>query len=230
MSQKNSNVAIIIPVYNESPVIGGVLKDVLKKFPVVVCVDDGSTDDSIQEINKTEAILVKHPINMGQGAALQTGVEMAVGINKIDYFVTFDADGQHRISDVEKMLKVMKKDPNLDIILGSRFLGDAQGITKVKKALLKVAVAFSNWTSGTDLTDTHNGLRVFSRKFAEALDLTSSDMSHASEIVEFVSQGKFNYTEVPVSIRYTDYSKSKGQSMINAVNIGFDTLIKKVLK
>lgn len=223
------NTAIIIPVYNEDAVIKGVVEDVLRTFDTVVCVNDGSKDKTADEISQTKAYLVNHPINMGQGAALQTGVDFAKELPGIKNFVMFDADGQHRVEDVVSMLGVLSTD-DYDIILGSRFMGSTVGMKKSKKVLLKLAVKFSNWTSGVKLTDTHNGLRVFNRHVAETMQITMPDMAHASEILEIISAQKYRYTEVPVTIEYSDYSKAKGQTMINAVNIGFDTLLRKITK
>jgi glycosyltransferase involved in cell wall biosynthesis len=125
---RSAEVAIIIPVYNEAEVIKGVVNNVLSHFEYVVCVDDGSLDDSVAEISQTKARLVKHPVNLGQGAALQTGIEFALLNKNIKYFVTYDADGQHDINDVSLMLTTIKK-TQVDIILGSRFLGKAENIT-----------------------------------------------------------------------------------------------------
>ena len=226
---KRGRVAFIIPVYNEAKVIRSVIKSVLKQYDTVICINDGSRDNSSEEIAKTKAILIEHPINMGQGAALQTGIEFARSLPGIDYFVTFDADGQHRLEDVAAMLKVIESG-QYDIVLGSRFLGGTVGMTRGKCLLLKAAIAFSNLTSGLRLTDTHNGLRVFNRYVAETMEITMPDMAHASEIIELIARHKYRYTEVPVVIEYTDYSRSKGQAMINAVNIGFDSLLRKVSK
>ena len=224
----NTNVAFIIPVYNEAKVIGGVLASILKQFKYVVCVNDGSKDDSSSEIAKTSAYLIEHPINMGQGAALQTGIEFARQL-PVEYFVTFDADGQHRIQDVKMMLKEIEKGKH-DIILGSRFLGKTIGMKTSKRVILKMAIQFSNVISGLKLTDTHNGLRLFNRAVAEGMQITLPDMAHASEILEIMSEKKYRYKELPVTIEYTDYSRAKGQSLINAVNIGFDMLLRKISK
>jgi glycosyltransferase involved in cell wall biosynthesis len=222
-------VAVIIPVYNEAEVVGKVAGLARKQFKYVVCVNDGSTDNSAREVDKAGAYLVEHPINMGQGAALQTGVEFARQFPEVDYFVTFDADGQHRIEDVVSMLQEIKTG-KYDIILGSRFLGQAIGMKASRHALLKLAIKFSNFASDMKLTDTHNGLRVFNRKVADELQITLPDMSHASEIVEIIAKKKYRYKEMPVTIEYTDYSRAKGQSIINAVNIGFDMLLRKISK
>lgn len=222
------NVAFIIPVYNEESVIKSVIESTLNLTKYIVCVNDGSRDNSEGEILKTSAYLVNHPINMGQGAALQTGIEFARQL-PVDYFVTFDADGQHRIQDVQAMLKTIKTD-KYDIVLGSRFLGETVGMKKSKEIILKLAIKFSNFTSGIKLTDTHNGLRVFNRHVAETMQITMPDMAHASEILEIMKEQKYRYNEVPVTIEYTDYSRAKGQTLINAINIGFDTLLRKITK
>ncbi len=229
MTKRYEDVAIIIPAYNEGPAVAATINSIPKAFHNIICVDDGSMDDTTKQIRTTRAILVKHPINLGQGAAIQTGIEYALLDPKIQYFVTFDADGQHQIEDVEKMLKHLK-DNKLDIVLGSRFLGKAENISAKKKRMLKLAVKFSNFTTGVKLTDTHNGLRVFNRFTAEHLQLKMPDFSHASEIIERIAERGFKYEEVPVTIVYTDYSRSKGQSMINAVNISFDMLMNKVVR
>ena len=225
-----SNVAIIIPVYNEGKVIASVVKNVLKQFDFVVCVNDGSKDNSESEIAKTKARLVNHPVNMGQGAALQTGIEYALQFPQIEYFVTFDADGQHSLADAQKMLQYLQKN-KVDVVLGSRFLGTAKNMSKLKKVILKLAVRFSNATSGIKLTDTHNGLRVFNRKFAEIINITQSDMSHASEIIQRIAETKTPFKELPVTITYTDYTVAKSHNPnLNAVNIVFDTLLRKLVK
>lgn len=225
----NRDVFVIIPVYNEGKVIRQVVDKVLQKFENVVCVDDGSSDNSADEIAKTKAILVRHPINLGQGAALQTGIDYALLNESVKYFVTYDADGQHTLKDVMAMLRAIKK-KKVDIILGSRFLGKAENITPLKQFILKLAILFTNKTSGIQLTDAHNGLRVFNRKVASELNITMPDFSHASEIIDRIAQREFAYAEVPITILYTDYSRQKGQSVVNAVNIGFDMLLHRVTK
>lgn len=220
---------IIIPVYNEASVVGDVIREVCKQFKNVVCIDDGSKDNTSEVIVASGGTLVRHPINLGQGAALQTGLDFALLDPKAKYFVTYDADGQHHLEDVQRMLKIIKKE-KVDLVLGSRFLGRVENITRLKKLLLKAAIVFSNHTSGVPLTDTHNGLRVFNRKVAEGLQITMPDFAHASEILDRIVEKRFSYLEVPVTISYSEYSKAKGQSMINSVNVAFDMMLKKALR
>jgi len=224
----NTNAALIIPVYNEEKVIFDVVNAALKEFKYIVCVNDGSRDQSSRQISKTRAYLIEHPINMGQGAALQTGIEFARQL-PVDYFVTFDADGQHRVKDVKAMLKKINSN-KYDVILGTRFKGSTVGMKSSKRLLLKAGVKFSNAMSGLKLTDTHNGLRVFNRKVAEEMQITLPDMSHASEIIEIIAVKKYRYAELPVTIDYTEYSKAKGQPIINAVNIAFDALLRRLTR
>lgn len=219
--------AIIIPVYNEGQVIRSVIENVLKHFDTVIAVNDGSKDNSAEEISKTKAVLINHPINMGQGAALETGMAYARNQKELQYFVTFDADGQHGIDDVKRMLEELDSH-DVDIVLGSRFLEktSSKEVPLKKRILLKAAILVTLFTSGLRLTDTHNGLRVMNRKALEAIEITMPDMAHASEILTIINQQKLKYMEVPVTIHYTDYSKAKGQSILNAVNILYDILAK----
>lgn len=214
----NRNTYVIMPVYNEQTVVREVIQQLEQYFSNIVCVNDCSTDQSVKEIAETSATLLEHGKNMGQGAAIRTGLQYALLDSKAKYFITFDADGQHDSADAMQLLKCLKKQ-KIDIALGSRFLGAAEHLGLIKKMVLKMAVVFTNRTTGVDLTDAHNGLRAFNRNFGEKLHLRCNGMAHASEIIYRIAEGKFQYDEVPVTIRYTKYSKSKGQSVFNAFNI-----------
>lgn len=224
-TDKFDDTLIIVPAYNEGPVIKENLEKLLKEFRYVACINDGSPDNTASEAATTKAILVSHPVNLGQGAAIQTGIEYGIA-QKFPFMATFDADGQHSIDDLKLMIKELRKDPSLDIILGSRFLGKKpENMSFSKKLLLKVAIGFSNMTSRLQLTDTHNGLRVFNLRTAKLLDIQMNDYSHASEILDKIHLHKLNYREFPTTIYYSDYSKAKGQASINAVNILVDQLL-----
>jgi len=225
----NADTVVIIPAYNEGKVIQDVLKNVLKDFTNVICINDGSQDNSASEIQETSAILINHPINMGQGAALQTGIEFARELPSIKYFVTYDADGQHRVKDALSMVKELRRG-EYDILLGSRFLGSTRNMKRSKALMLKLAIRFSNLFSGLNLTDTHNGLRAFNRHTAETLQITMPDMTHASEILEIIAERRYRYKEMPVRIDYSEYSESKGQPLVNAINISFDVILNKLIK
>jgi len=223
---QNHDVWVVIPVFNEAQVIASVVEDVRRTFPNVVCVDDGSRDHSADEIAKTGAHLVRHPVNMGQGASLQTGLSYALARDGGRFFITFDADGQHRVEDAVAMLRLARGGA-ADVVLGSRFLAQSRDIPRIKRAMLRTVVALSPTARRLRLTDAHNGLRVLARPVAEQLRITMNGMAHASEIVTFLARSRARVIEVPVTILYTDYSMAKGQSVINGVNILFDLSVRQ---
>ena len=223
------NVWIIVPTYNEAPVVRGVLEQLLTRFSNVVAVDDCSTDSSAAEIEASGARLVRHPINMGQGGAVQTGVDFALMDREADFFVTFDADGQHRVEDAVAMVDYMRSG-SCDVLLGSRFLGGAANISRSRRLLLVAARWFERLSTGLTLTDAHNGLRVFNRRFAEVLNLRMTDMAWATEFVARAAEQKMAVEEFPVNIEYTEYSRAKGQHSINSINIGVDILVNRFLR
>ncbi|WP_194914760.1 glycosyltransferase family 2 protein [Catenulispora rubra] len=216
---------IVIPVYNEGTVIGGVVEETRKTFPNIVCVDDGSRDESAEQALAAGAHLVRHPVNLGQGAALQTGIRYALS-QGAEYVITFDADGQHRVEDALTMVRVAKSG-EADVVLGSRFLTGTEEVPMIKRVVLRTVVTLSRTSRKLKLTDAHNGLRVLNRKAATQLRITMNGMAHASEIVAFLASSGLRVKEVPVIVIYTDYSKSKGQSLINGVNILFDLSVRQ---
>ena len=221
----NGDVWVVIPVFNEAQVLQSVVESTLAVFPNVVCVDDGSRDGSVEAVLRTRAHLVRHPVNLGQGAALQTGLSYARAQPGAEYFVTFDADGQHRLEDAQKMVDVARS-PDVDLVLGTRFGEHAATVPFAKRLILRTAVLLSPAGRKLKLTDAHNGLRVLTRPVVENMQITMNGMAHASEIVSYLGRSSWRVREVPVSIRYTDYSRSKGQSVLNGVNILFDLSVR----
>jgi glycosyltransferase involved in cell wall biosynthesis len=221
----NNDVWVIVPVFNEGTVIAQVVRELLPAFPNVVCVDDGSHDDSASVITATPAHLVRHPVNLGQGAALQTGLAYSLARPNARYFVTFDADGQHRVTDAAEMVRIARSG-DVDVVLGSRFLSRADTVPLPRRLVLRAAATLSRNGRKLRLTDAHNGLRVFTRPVAERLRIRMNGMAHASEIVAQLAQSNWRVTEAPVTILYTDYSRSKGQSLINGVNILVDLTLR----
>lgn len=220
----DSDVWVVIPLYNEATVIGDVVRGLLPVFPNVVCIDDGSRDGSGAVAAEAGAYLLTHPINLGQGAALQTGFEFAQQRGAA-YVVTFDADGQHRVEDAEAMVR-RARDEDLAIVFGSRFLDDRTDPGIMKKIVLKTAVAVTNLTTRTKLTDAHNGLRVIRRDALQRIKLKQDRMAHGTEIIAQLGKTRLPYAEQPVEVLYTEYSKAKGQSLLNSVNILVDLVIR----
>jgi polyprenyl-phospho-N-acetylgalactosaminyl synthase len=218
---------VIIPAFNEAAVIGEVIADVRSVFDHVVCVDDGSADGTADIAWRAGAHVVRHPINLGQGAAIQTGVEYARKQPGAQVFATFDADGQHRVKDLAAMIDRLNAG-DADVVIGTRF-GTQQGGARpplVKRIVLQTAARLSRRGRRLGLTDTNNGLRVFNKKVADGLDITMSGMSHANEFIMLIDENHWRVVEEPIEVLYTEYSRSKGQPLLNGVNIIFDGFLR----
>lgn len=225
-SHSTGEVWIIVPAFNEAQVIGDVVADLRSAFANVVVVDDGSRDSTGETALQAGAHVVRHPVNLGQGAAIQTGVEYARSQPGAAVFATFDADGQHRVKDVLTMIERLSRG-DVDIVIGTRFAGSTISHTPpLKRLILRTAAWLSPSSRRLDLTDAHNGLRVFNRTVADNLSLTMNGMSHAGEFIKLIGENHWRVAEEPVEILYTDYSLSKGQPLLNGVNIVFDGFLR----
>jgi glycosyltransferase involved in cell wall biosynthesis len=219
------SVWVVIAAYNEDKVIADVLREMVQCNPSynIIVVDDGSTDNTASVISGLPVYLLVHPVNLGQGAALATGINYALSHNA-DVVVTFDADGQMSPKDIDTLVKKVTED-GFDVALGSRFLNrPVEGMPVLRKTLLKLAVIFTRLTSGLKISDIHNGFRAFSAEAVRKITITQNRMAHASEILSQIASKKLKYCEVPVSIRYTEYSKAKGQTIWNTINILYELL------
>jgi glycosyltransferase involved in cell wall biosynthesis len=213
---------VVVPAFHEATVIRRTVADLRARFPHVVLVDDGSQDATAREALAAGAVVIRHAVNLGQGAALQTGIHYAL-THGAAYIATFDADGQHHVEDLITMLDVLRGE-NLDIVLGSRFLGRADGLPLTRRLILKVAVLFTNLTTRVRLTDAHNGLRFMTAAAARQINIRQDQMAHASEIISQVGSLGLRYKEVPVTITYNAYSRAKGQRLSNSVRILTDLM------
>jgi polyprenyl-phospho-N-acetylgalactosaminyl synthase len=216
-ASSGADVWVVVPAYNEGRRIGQTLAVLRQHFKNIVVVDDGSRDDTSAAALAEDVWVVRHPINCGQGAALQTAIDFALekGAAAI---VTFDADGQHCVEEIADLLEPIRTG-EADVVLGSRFLGQAEGLPWTRRLVLKAGVLFTRIFSQIRVTDTHNGLRAFSRSAAERIRIHENRMAHASEILHQIHQLGLKYCERPVTIRYTAETLAKGQSTWNAFSI-----------
>jgi glycosyltransferase involved in cell wall biosynthesis len=216
---------VVIPAFCEAGTIGQVVRTVLALYPHVLVIDDGSTDDTSGEARRAGARVIRHAINRGQGAALQTGIDRALD-RGARWIVTFDGDGQHSPEDIGALLAPLHSG-QAQVALGSRFLEHASHVPFRRRLLLKAAILFTRWTSGLRVTDTHNGLRAFERGVAERIRIRLDRMAHASEILDQIGRMDVRWVEVPVHVTYTEYSRTKGQSGLGAFRILVHYLLKK---
>jgi glycosyltransferase involved in cell wall biosynthesis len=213
---------IIVPAYNEAEVISSTLKS-LRAFlkeqhfaADIVVVDDGSSDKTGEVSLPYTNYLLTHKQNCGLGAALATGIEYAKREN-YDYCVTFDSDGQHDAGDISKALDKLRS--GYDVVIGSRFIGTHSGMPKSRRVILFLGnlitfLFFGVWTS-----DSQSGFRGLSRRAIHALNITSNRMEVSSEFFGEIQRLKLKFTEIPIHIRYTEYSLKKGQKNSQSASV-----------
>lgn len=229
MPASPQSIFVIIPCFNEASVIKDTVAGVLEMGYSVVVVDDASTDETKQLLHGFPVHYLRHRINLGQGAALQTGFDYAIRKGAA-FLITFDADGQHFSGDIARMVETMEE-KSVDIVFGSRFLeGSDSSVPPGRKWLLKTARYVNYFFSGILLSDAHNGFRCLSRKAAEKIRLRENRMAHASEILIQVAKLKLTYAEYPVKIHYTAYSMGKGQGNRHGLRILFELILYKLFR
>ena len=221
-----TDVWVILGAYNEASVIAAVVADLRRAAYRVVVVDDGSSDATADVAAKAGAFVIEHPINLGQGAALQTGLDFALRAGA-KIIVTFDADGQHRAADIAPLVEALSAE-NADFALGSRFRGNSVNLPRTRRLLLKAATAFTRFTTGLAITDTHNGLRAMTQRGARCIQLRQNRMAHASEILHQIAASGLKYVEAPVTIEYSAYSLAKGQTLADSLFILVDLFARRL--
>ena len=210
-----------IPAYNEEKNIASILLRLKNISEYIIVCDDGSSDLTSAIAEKLGAIVVKHKKNLGYGAAIKTIFLKAQEINA-DALVTFDADGQHRIEDIDKILVPIKNN-KADIVIGSRFLNDEQKISKYRKIGIKTITELTNITSGTKITDSQSGFRGYNKKTLENIKLTESGMGISTEILIKAKKSNLKIIEVPIIVSY-EGETSTHNSIIHGSSVIISTL------
>ncbi len=214
----------LVPAFNEEQKIGSVVQSLFEHVDKVVVIDDASKDNTSKIAKEAGATVLRHKINRGQGASLQTGHEYCLK-NKADYVLHFDGDGQFCVEDILPALEIVKKE-NVDILFGSRFLDDRTKVPFLKKYILFPIARIFNKMSGVYLTDIHNGFRILNRKALENIVIEQDRMAHATEIPAKAKKFGLNYIEFPVKVVYHQY----GGGLIHGVGVLRDLFFGKFLK
>jgi polyprenyl-phospho-N-acetylgalactosaminyl synthase len=221
---------VVVPAYNEASVIGPTVRPLIDAGFSVVVVDDGSSDGTWEEIQQLPVYGLRHPINLGQGAALQTGMAFALK-QGADFVIHFDADGQHRPVDIQVVLQPLL-DGEVDVALGSRFLSaSSAAVVPFRRRLFLRGATYVNFLlTGVLLSDAHNGLRALTRDAAQRIQFRENGYAHASEILHQIRSHRLAYTERPTTVLYSEYSVAKGQSLWNGFNIVFELIMTKLFQ
>lgn len=215
---------IVVPSYNEATSIGRVIRGLFERgFTNVVVVDDGSTDDTTGVAEQAGAVVVRHLVNRGQGAALQTGDEYAY-LHGAKTVVHFDADGQFNPDDISPALEALYA-AQADALLGSRFLDGRSNVPFLKRHILLPLARWINFVfTGLLLSDVHNGFRILTRKALEQIHISHDGMAHNTEIVEEIRKAGLKHVEFPVQVTYHEY----GQGVSGGVKIVGDLLFRRL--
>jgi glycosyltransferase involved in cell wall biosynthesis len=227
---KASAVYICIPAFNEAPAIVATIAPLLALGYSVVVVDDASLDETVARLASQPIHLLRHPVNLGQGAALQTATDYALGMGAC-VIVHFDADGQHPADQIERLLAPIRAG-SADVVLGSRFLdaADRSAVPAFRRIALRLARWVNLFFCGRLYSDAHNGFRALSRGAAKQIRLRENGFAHATEILAQIRVQRLRTVEVPVRIVYTEHSQSKGQRLSNAPNIILDLVARRLLR
>ena len=200
-------VIIGIPAFNEEKNIGAIVAKLKIKYDHVIVCDDGSSDMTETIASSLGAIVVKHSKNLGYGAAIKTIFNESKKIDG-DVLVTFDADGQHQISEIDSVLKPLFEN-KADIVIGSRFLGTTKNLPKYRKFGIKTITGLTNTMTGSNLSDAQSGFRAYSKNVLNEISPTDSGMGISTEILIKSSNKNMKITEVPITISYENNSHSQ---------------------
>ncbi|MBI5076838.1 glycosyltransferase family 2 protein [Candidatus Falkowbacteria bacterium] len=217
---------VVIPAYNEEAKIAEVLSSFEKTEYKIVVVDDCSADKTAEIASQFEINLLRHHVNLGQGAALRTGTDYAIS-KGADIIVHFDADNQHRVEDVETIIKPIISG-EADVVLGSRFLGLKSNLPFRKRIILFLAKIFSHSLLKLEFSDPQNGLRAFRCEVRARINWQSNDFAHCSEILGLIIKNRLHYLEVPIRVNYETYSMSK--PVRPKLRMGWRLLLKQILE
>jgi len=217
------HIVAVIPAYNEGGRVGTVLRGLAPFVGSIVVVDDASTDTTAQEARSCGAYVLRHVVNRGQGAALQTGTTYALDVLGADVVIHFDADGQMNAAEIPLLVEALIRD-EVNIVLGTRRHSKTTGMPFSRKLTLWLGKWFTFFLSGIRVSDTHNGFRVLSRQAALSINITLDRMAHASQILDQIQVLGLRFKEVPVTIAYTRETLQKGQSSLGALRIVQDIL------
>ena len=225
-SINSGKIYIVIPAFNEESIIQDVIREIQGAgYENIIVVDDGSGDNTQKKAQDVGAIALKHKINRGYGAAVKTGIEAAKLLGA-DIVITIDGDGQHDPKNIENLVNPILKE-NFDVVLGTR-LKNPKGMPFYKKLQNWIANIITWYLFGLWVSDSQSGFRAYSKNAMEKINTRYDRYEYASEVIREIYIYKLKFTEIPIQVRYTEYSMGKEQKQ-NIWN-GTKTIYKMILK
>ncbi len=229
MNENHQKIFIVIPAYNEEKVVVDVINEVRNSgYENIIAVDDGSSDNTFNVISSIPGITaLRHKINRGKGAATKTGIEAAKLLGA-DIIVTMDGDGQHDPEDIKKLVEIIIKE-DIDVALGTREK-NKQEMPFLRKVYNFTGNLITWYLYGLWVNDSQSGFRAYSRSAADAINTKSDRYEYDSEVIREIYVYKLKYKEVPINVKYTEYSMGKmhQQSFINGVKTFYKMIMKLV--
>jgi glycosyltransferase involved in cell wall biosynthesis len=222
------DVFVVVPAYNEAPRIGPVLEKLLEVASTVVVVDDGSRDNTSEVVRRYPVWLLRHVVNLGAGAATQTGITFALQ-KGAQYIGTFDADGQHIPADLLTLYNIAVT-TETNVVFGSRFAGRAVGMPLTRKIMLRVVSGLTYLLCGVWVTDVTTGLRLLDRKAAQSIHITMNRFEHPIDILHQIRKNNLRYAEAPATILYTEECLSKGQRTSAVMRLAMKVFAEEVMR
>jgi glycosyltransferase involved in cell wall biosynthesis len=217
------NVWIVVPAFNEGATVGDVVRSLTQDgYHNVMVVDDGSADQTSEEASKAQAVVIRHIVNRGAGAATVTGMTAALRLGA-DVVVTFDGDGQHRVEDIGPILEPIERG-EAEVVLGYR--EKFNGMPFLRKAGNSIGNVVTWLLSGIWVKDSQSGFRAYTRRAMETMNLHANGYEFCTEVIREMHHRKLAYVQVPIVVRYTPHSLAKGQNF----DVGVGTLVKLVVR
>jgi glycosyltransferase involved in cell wall biosynthesis len=206
----NTDVFIVIPVFNEAQVVSKVIDEIHQSgYRNLIVVDDGSKDDTYAIANSYQSVIcLRQRVNRGKGAATKTGIMAAIQLGA-RIIVTMDGDGQHAPEDLSRLVEPIRE-RNYDVVLGSRMM-DTKGMPFMKVIANRIGNIITWLFYGILVTDSQSGLRAYSQYAAKIIDTKADKYEYDSKVIREINNNRLSFKEVPIIVRYTEYSMSKSQ-------------------
>jgi glycosyltransferase involved in cell wall biosynthesis len=195
----------VIPAWNEAKHIVRVIEKLKDKVDQIIVVDDHSSDDTYTLAQAAGAFVLRHPINRGQGASLQTGSDQALKMGA-DIIVHFDADDQFSATEIKDIIAPILNN-EADVVFGSRFLGKKSNLPYTKKYIIHPLARLINHLLGAHTSDPQSGFRAYSKEVAKSFRIENNGMAHCSEILIKISNSNWRIKEVPITVTYHEYGQ-----------------------